>query len=202
MSQANLVGGSQRDREQLLKLHADYIDANARFDRQKLDPIWSKAPEAVFFNLNGHTYEGRDHWFKLWEFYGKNVQSSYWTPFDVGGVVSDDMAVIWCHRHSQRNWVGTVAAPPRDIHYQGQDFVSRSTMVFHKENGQWQPLREGMTLTVEPGCYIRPAAGVPEQFWNIGVRIEDDVLVTGDGCEVLTGRAPKDPAEIEALMRR
>ena len=97
MSQANLVGGSQRDREQLLKLHADYIDANARFDRQKLDPIWSKAPEAVFFNLNGHTYEGRDHWFKLWEFYGKNVQSSYWTPFDVGGVVSDTI------RHRRRD---------------------------------------------------------------------------------------------------
>jgi hypothetical protein len=47
------------------------------------------------------------------------------------------MAVLWCHRHSQRNWVGTGVAPPRDIHYQGQDFVSRSTMVFHKENGQW-----------------------------------------------------------------
>jgi hypothetical protein len=48
------------------------------------------------------------------------------------------MAVIWCHRNSQRNWVGTTAAPPRDIHYQGQDFVSRSTMVFHKEAGQWR----------------------------------------------------------------
>jgi len=55
MSEANLVGGSKSDREQILKLHADYIDANARFDRDMLDPIWSKAPEALFFNLNGHT---------------------------------------------------------------------------------------------------------------------------------------------------
>ena len=74
MSEAGLVGGSQQDREQILKLHADYIDANARFDRQMLDPIWSKAPEALFFNLNGHTYKGRDHWFRLWEFYGKNAE--------------------------------------------------------------------------------------------------------------------------------
>ena len=92
MSESNLVGGSKSDREQILKLHADYIDANARFDRDMLDPIWSKAPEALFFNLNGHTYKGRDHWFRLWEFYGQNVNSSYWTPFDIGGVVSDEMA--------------------------------------------------------------------------------------------------------------
>ena len=85
--ESNLVGGSKSDREQILKLHADYIDANARFDRDMLDPIWSKAPEATFFNLNGHTYKGRDHWIRLWEFYGQNVSSSYWTPFDIGGVV-------------------------------------------------------------------------------------------------------------------
>ncbi len=66
------------------------------------------------------------------------MKGSYWTPFDIGGEVKGDMAVVWCHRHSQRNWVGTAATPPRDIHYQGQDFVSRSTMVFHKENGQWR----------------------------------------------------------------
>ena len=58
-----------------------------------------------------------------------------------------------------------------------------------------------MTLTVEPGCYIRPADKVPEHFWNIGVRIEDDVAVTQAGCEVLTIAAPKTVAEIEELMR-
>ena len=137
MSEPGLVGGSQQDREQILKLHADYIDANARFDRQMLDPIWSKAPEALFFNLNGHTYKGRDHWFRLWEFYGKNVQSSYWTPFDIGGVVSDDMAVVWCHRRTRRNWVGK-EPPPKDIHYAGDEFITRSTMVFRKEGSDWR----------------------------------------------------------------
>jgi Xaa-Pro aminopeptidase len=56
-------------------------------------------------------------------------------------------------------------------------------------------------LTIEPGCYIRPADGVPEAFWNIGIRIEDDALVTADGCELITGAAPKSVADIEALMR-
>ncbi len=137
MSESNLVGGSKSDREQILKLHADYIDANARFDREMLDPIWSKAPEALFFNLNGHTYKGRDHWFRLWEFYGRNVQSSYWTPFDIGGVVSDDMAVVWCHRRTKRNWTGK-EPPPKDIHYGGDEFITRSTMVFRKEAGEWR----------------------------------------------------------------
>jgi Xaa-Pro aminopeptidase len=58
-----------------------------------------------------------------------------------------------------------------------------------------------MMLTVEPGCYIRPGEGVPENFWNIGVRIEDDALVTGSGCEIITSAAPKAVKDIEALMR-
>ena len=48
---------------------------------------------------------------------------------------------------------------------------------------------------------MRPGEGVPEQFWNIGIRIEDDVIVTDTGCRILTGSAPKAVAEIEALMR-
>src|SRR5262249_57519470 len=97
MPEANLVGVSERDREQILQLHADYIDANARFDWQKLEPIWSLASEAVFFNLNGHTYKGREHWFRLWKFYGQNVQSCYWTPFDLAGVVSHAISAVSSH---------------------------------------------------------------------------------------------------------
>jgi Xaa-Pro aminopeptidase len=55
---------------------------------------------------------------------------------------------------------------------------------------------------VEPGCYVRPAEGVPEAFWNIGVRIEDDVAVTASGCEVLTADAPRTVRELEALVGR
>ena len=62
-------------------------------------------------------------------------------------------------------------------------------------------LRPGMVTTIEPGLYIRPAEGVPEDFWNIGIRIEDDAIVTDTGCELTTREVPVQADEIEALMR-
>jgi Xaa-Pro aminopeptidase len=59
----------------------------------------------------------------------------------------------------------------------------------------------GMALTVEPGLYIRAADDIPKHLANIGIRIEDDVLVTGSGCHVYT-TAPKSVAEIEAVMQQ
>jgi Xaa-Pro aminopeptidase len=88
------------------------------------------------------------------------------------------------YMHRTGHWLGL------DVHDAGD----------YKRAGKWRPLEPGMVLTVEPGCYIRPADGVPERFWNIGVRIEDDVAVTAAGCEILTSGAPKEAAEIEALM--
>ncbi len=66
----------------------------------------------------------------------------------------------------------------------------------------WRVLQPGMTLTVEPGIYVRPRPGVPEKFWHIGIRIEDDVAVTADGAEVMSASAPKTVADIEATMQR
>ena len=62
-------------------------------------------------------------------------------------------------------------------------------------------LRAGMVLTVEPGLYVRPAPGVPEAFHHIGIRIEDDAIVTDNGCELITSGVPVASDEIEALMR-
>ncbi|MDD2880474.1 MAG: aminopeptidase P N-terminal domain-containing protein [Rhodoferax sp.] len=62
-------------------------------------------------------------------------------------------------------------------------------------------LRAGMALTIEPGIYVRPGDGVPEHFHNIGIRIEDDAIVTATGCELLTRDVPVSVDEIEALMR-
>jgi hypothetical protein len=54
----------------------EYLETNASFDWGQLQDIWSGAPEAVFFNLNGHTYKGREQWTRLWQFYQPNVRSA------------------------------------------------------------------------------------------------------------------------------
>jgi Xaa-Pro aminopeptidase len=88
------------------------------------------------------------------------------------------------YMHRTGHWLGL------DVHDAGD----------YKSRGGWRALAPGMVLTVEPGCYIRPGEGVPARLAGIGVRIEDDVLVTGSGAEVLTRDAPKAPADIEAWM--
>jgi ketosteroid isomerase-like protein len=135
MDEAQLVGGTAEDRRRLLERMDEYLDVNARFDWEKLQDVWSGAPEAVFFNLNGHTYKGREHWTRLWQYYRDNVSSSYWTPFDIGGVVNEDLAVIWCERHTRSEWNSNDQMPSRPY---GKDFTSRSTMVFRKEDRDWR----------------------------------------------------------------
>ncbi|MNR60678.1 Xaa-Pro aminopeptidase [compost metagenome] len=58
-----------------------------------------------------------------------------------------------------------------------------------------------MVLTIEPGIYVRPAENVPERYWHIGIRIEDDAVVTTGDCDLLTRGVPVKADEIEALMR-
>lgn len=65
----------------------------------------------------------------------------------------------------------------------------------------WRRLEPGMVITIEPGLYIRAADDVPKAFHDIGIRIEDDALVTESGCELITAHAPKRCDEIEALVR-
>jgi Xaa-Pro aminopeptidase len=58
-----------------------------------------------------------------------------------------------------------------------------------------------MVITIEPGIYVQPAPDVPKEFWNIGIRIEDDILITANGHRNLSSDTPKTVAEIEAEMR-
>jgi Xaa-Pro aminopeptidase len=88
------------------------------------------------------------------------------------------------YMHRTGHWLGL------DVHDAGD----------YKRQGNWRVLAPGMVLTVEPGCYIRAGDGVPVELAGIGVRIEDDVLVTESGAEVLTRDAPKNPADIETWM--
>jgi Xaa-Pro aminopeptidase len=90
------------------------------------------------------------------------------------------------YMHRAGHWLGL------DVHDAG----------LYQVKGASQKLVPGMVLTVEPGTYIRPAENVPDKFWDIGVRIEDDVLVTSTGIENLTAAAPKAIADVEAACRR
>lgn len=71
----------------------------------------------------------------------------------------------------------------------------------YKFGDEWRKLEPGMLLTIEPGVYIRPDQTVDEKWWHIGVRIEDNILVTAQGCEVLSADLPKQPDDIEKLIQ-
>ena len=86
--------------------------------------------------------------------------------------------------HRTGHWLGM------DVHDVGD----------YKVEGEWRMLESGMVMTVEPGLYFSPTRGLAKKWWNIGVRIEDDVLVTKDGHDVLSKDLPKDTETIEALM--
>lgn len=86
--------------------------------------------------------------------------------------------------HRTGHWLGI------DVHDVGD----------YKVGGEWRVLEAGMALTVEPGIYIRPSSRVPKEFWNIGIRIEDDVLVTQGAPDVLSGALEKTPEAIERLV--
>ncbi|CAI8951724.1 Xaa-Pro aminopeptidase [Pseudomonas donghuensis] len=89
------------------------------------------------------------------------------------------------YMHRAGHWLGM------DVHDVGE----------YKVGGQWRVLEPGMALTVEPGIYIgADNQSVAKKWRGIGVRIEDDVVVTKQGCEILTSGVPKTVAEIEALM--
>ena len=94
------------------------------------------------------------------------------------------------YMHGTGHWLGL------DVHDTG------AYRDVHAEGKPSRALAAGMALTVEPGIYVQPAQGVPEQYWNIGIRIEDDVLVTSSGHAILSDAAPKSVAAIEQTMRR
>jgi len=90
------------------------------------------------------------------------------------------------YMHRTGHWLGM------DVHDVGE----------YKVGDGWRLLEAGMVMTVEPGLYIMPARGVPKRYHNIGVRIEDDIVITRDGYDLLSKGIPKTVAEIEAQMAR
>lgn len=125
----------------------------------------------------------------------------------VGGVqdVIDKRAYFQFYMHRTSHWMGM------DVHdcgsYVEPGEVGRVSERKDPLSGELikdrpsRILRPGMVLTVEPGIYVRPAPGVPGEFHGIGIRIEDDAVVTDGGCELMTRGVPVEGDEIEALMR-
>jgi Xaa-Pro aminopeptidase len=106
------------------------------------------------------------------------------------------------YMHGTGHWIG------RDVHDVGE-YLSLGEAPVERADGLGgkvvkkpsRILQPGMVVTLEPGLYVRPAEGVPEKFWHTGIRIEDDAVITADGCELISRDVPVDPDEIEALMR-
>jgi Xaa-Pro aminopeptidase len=106
------------------------------------------------------------------------------------------------YMHGTGHWLGL------DVHDAG-DYLAQDEAPVDQIDGYGsrvvkkpsRVLQPGMVLTVEPGLYVRPAEDVPERYWHIGIRIEDDAFVTPDGCELLSRGVPVKAEEIEALMR-
>ncbi|MEB0135786.1 aminopeptidase P N-terminal domain-containing protein [Actimicrobium sp. CCC2.4] len=107
-------------------------------------------------------------------------------------ITNGDYRQFYMHRTG--HWLGM------DVHDVGEYREVNDTTTAGGDK-PWRILHPGMTLTVEPGIYVRPAPGIPEQYWNIGIRIEDDIAVTAGGAEVMSSDAPKTIADIEAMMR-
>lgn len=98
----------------------------------------------------------------------------------------DDLSYKRFYMHGTSHWLGL------DVHDAGA----------YTQDGKARPLAPGMVITVEPGLYIAgDAPDVPPELRGIGVRIEDDVLITADGHEVLTASCPKEIAELEAICQ-
>jgi Xaa-Pro aminopeptidase len=106
------------------------------------------------------------------------------------------------YMHGTGHWLG------RDVHDVG-DYLSANEAPVEQPDGLGgtvvkkpsRLLQPGMVVTIEPGLYVRPAEDVPERFWNIGIRIEDDAVITTTGCELISRGVPTDASEIERLMQ-
>lgn len=98
------------------------------------------------------------------------------------------------YMHRTSHWLGM------DVHDVGS-YRELNAVTQPDTERPWRTLSENMVLTIEPGLYIRPAEDIPKAYWNIGIRIEDDALVTANGCELISRGVPVDPLEIESIIR-
>jgi Xaa-Pro aminopeptidase len=125
----------------------------------------------------------------------------------VGGLddVLEKRAYIQFYMHRTSHWLGMdvhdcgsyIEPAEKGQRNERKDALTGEVLL----NRPARILQPGMVLTLEPGLYVRPATGVPEQFHNIGIRIEDDAIVTSLGCELISRDVPVRAQALEDLMR-
>lgn len=137
MSGISWTGGTAQDREGILATYEQYRVANQTGDWEKLANVFSPSSEARFFNLNGFTYNDRDHWVRLWQYYSKHINAGPGLSFDAHGHISGDLAVVYLHRRSRLDAL-TDHPDARNWPVLGKEYMSRATVVFHREPEGWR----------------------------------------------------------------
>jgi Xaa-Pro aminopeptidase len=180
--------------------------ANGRFSaaQRELYDIVHAAQEAAVAVTRPGARQRDAHWAAVRVLTEGMLDSGLLDRGQVGNVdaVIESGAYRQFFMHGTGHWLG------RDVHDVGE-YAALDEAPVDQPDGMGgrvvkkpsRVLQAGMVVTLEPGLYVRPAAGVPERFWGIGIRIEDDAVVTPSGCELISRGVPAAAVEIEALMR-
>ena len=126
--------GNDHVHDALVDAHEAYLAANTVIDPIALRKVWDSDPSNVWFNLSGHSYQGLDHWCKLWDYYSTRIRSvEPWKAVDLDVRSYGDAGWVTATRQSELSWIGD-GPPPMKLG-RGQ---SRSTMIFLRQDGVWK----------------------------------------------------------------
>ena len=180
--------------------------ADGRFtpaQRELYDIVWAAQEAAITATRPGARKQDA-HWAAVRVLAQGMLDSGLLSRDKLGDVdaVVESAAYRAFYMHGTGHWLG------RDVHDVGE-YLALDEAPVEQPDGLGarvvkrpsRVLQPGMVVTIEPGLYVRPAEGVPERFWHLGIRIEDDAVITESGCELISRDVPVDPREIEALMR-
>jgi ketosteroid isomerase-like protein len=137
MSGIPWTGGTEQDRNDIMAVYEQYRVANQTGDWEKLSNVFSPSPEARFWNLNGYTYNGRDHWIRMWQYLRQHLNAGPGHSFDVHGRISGDIAAVYLLRRSSLTSL-TNHRDATNWPILGKEYTSRATMIFSREPEGWR----------------------------------------------------------------
>jgi hypothetical protein len=140
-------GGTEEDRQALLALNHGFMTANDALDEEALRRVWSRDPNCIFFNSNGHSYEGLDDWLRVWTHYRSRIRAMRaYKPGRIRIVVRGEMALLTSDRFARYfDWIADEPVPPLFE----WPYV-RHTQVAVKEGGGWKIIHAHFSMSA-PG---------------------------------------------------